>query len=389
MQIGDSLIINAELVDIANEAQIWGENYRRKTTDIFSLLDEIAEDISEKLKLKLTGEEKKCLSKRYTENAEAYQLYLKGRYFVTTKRTEEWIKKGIEYFQKAIDLDPNYALAYSGIAEAYGLLASSTGGWRPCDAYPKAEAAALKALELDDALAEAHCSLGFCHLLYDWDLPAAKREFLQAIKLNPNFSNSHDGYGFYLKAVGQHAEAIEKCQQAQKLDPLSPFSHISIGYAYYFARDYNKAIDECCKALEMDRNSTFAYRNLGLAYLQQGKHEKAIEALTNAVKFSCGGLAFESYLGFAYAVAGKHREAMEVLDSLKVIDKERYVPAYNFAIIYAGLGDFDKSFEWFEQALKERSGFLPFLQVEPVADCLRGDSRFDELLKKIGLTEYY
>jgi serine/threonine protein kinase/Flp pilus assembly protein TadD len=387
LQIGDSLVVNAELVDIANEAQIWGENYRREMTDIFTLLDEIAEDISEKLKLKLSGEDKKQLSKRYTENSEAYQFYLKGRYFVTSKRTEEWIKKGIEYFQKAIDLDPNYALAFSGIAEAYGFLASSTGGWRPHDAYPKAEAAALKALELDDSLGEAHCSLGFSRLLYDWNFPEAEREFEKAIELSPNYPNSHDGYGFYLKAVGRHAEAIEKCKQAQKLDPLSPFAHVSLGYAHYFARDYEKAIEECRKALEMDKHSTFAHRNLGLAYLQQGKLEKAVEALSNAVKFSHGGLAFESYLGFAYAVAGKKREALEVLASLEDLDRERYVPAYNFAIIHAGLGDFDKTFGWFERALKERSGFLPFLKVEPVVDCLRNDSRFDDLHKKNGLTE--
>ncbi len=387
LQIGDSVIVNAELVDIANEAQIWGENYRREMTDIFTLLDEIAQDISEKLKLKLSGEDKKKLSKRYTENSEAYQFYLKGRYFVTSKRTEEWIKKGIEYFQKAIDLDPNYALAYSGIAEAYGFLASSTGGWSPRNAYPKAEAAALKALELDDSLGEAHCSLGFSRLLYDWNFAEAEREFEKAIRLSPNYPNSHDGYGFYLKAVGRHAEAVEKCKQAQKLDPLSPFAHVSLGYAYYFARDYEKAIDECRKALEMDKNSTFAHRNLGLAYLQQGKLEKAIEALSNAVKFSHGGLAFESYLGFAYAVAGKRTEALEVLASLEDLDKERYVPAYNFAIIHAGLGDFDKSFEWFGQALKERSGFLPFLKVEPVVDCLRKDSRFQDLLNQIGLSK--
>lgn len=387
LQIGDSLIVNAELVDITNEAQIWGEQYRREMTDIFTLLDEIAEDISGKLKLKLSGEDKKQLAKRYTKNTEAYQFYLKGRYFVTSKRTEEWIKKGIEYFQKAIDLDPNYALAYSGIAEAYGFLASSTGGWSPRNAYPKSRAAALKALELDDALGEAHCSLGFSRLLYDWDFADAERQFKRAIELSPNYPNSHDGYGFYLKAVGRHDEAIEKCKQAQTLDPLSPFAHVSLGYAYYFARDYEKAIDECRKALEMDKNSTFAYRNLGLAYLQQGKLEKAIEALSNAVKFSQGGLAFESYLGFAYAIAGKQMEAREVLASLEDLDKERYVPAYNFAIIHAGLGDFDKSFEWFEQAQKERSGFLPFLKVEPVVDCLRSDSRFEDLLKKIGLTE--
>lgn len=385
MKLGDSIIVRAELVDVANESQIWGEQYRRPMTDIFTLLEEIAEDISEQLRLKLTGEEKKNLAKRYTDNTEAYQYYLKGRYFVTSKRTEEWIKKGIEYFQKAIDLDPNYALAYSGIAEAYGFLASSTGGWSPHKAYPKAEAAAMKALELDDSLGEAHCSLGFSRLLYDWNFEEAEHHFLEAMRLSPNYPNAHDGYGFYLKAVGRHDEAIEKGKLVQKLEPLSTFAHVSLGYAYYFARDYEKAVQECRKALEMDKNLTFAYRNLGLAFLQQKKYDEAIEALKNAVKYSCGGLAFESYLGVAYALTGNREEAFNVLENLKIIDREKYVPAYNFAIIYAGLGELDKAFEWFKKALKERSGFLPFLKVEPIVDGLRNDSRFQNLLEKVGL----
>ena len=274
MQIGDSIIVKAELVDIANEAQIWGEEYRRTMTDIFSLLDEIAEDIGKQLKIKLTGEDKKKLAKRYTDNSEAYQLYLKGRYFVTTKRTEKFIKKGIGYFQKAIDLDPNYALAYSGIAEAYGFLASSTGGWSPHKAYPKSKAAALKALEIDDALGEAVCSLGFSRLLYDWDFAGAEKDFKKAIELSPNYPNAHDGYGFYLKAVGRHREAIAKGIEVQRLDPLSPFAHISLGYAFYFARDYEKAIEECNKALELDKYSTFAYRNLGACLPAIGQQRK-------------------------------------------------------------------------------------------------------------------
>ena len=383
VQIGDSLIVKTELIDVANRAQIWGEQYRRTITDIFTLLDDIAEDISEKLKLKLTGEEKKQLAKRYTENTEAYQFYLKGRYFVTTKRTEDWIKKGIEYFQKAIDLDPNYALAYSGIAEAYGFLASSTGGWSPRKAYPKAEAAALKALELDDALGEAHCSLGFSRLLYDWDFAGARREFEKAIELSPNYPNAHDGYGFYLKAVGRHDEAIKKCRQVQRLDPLSPFAHISLGYAFYFARDYEKAIEECNKALELHKYSTFAYRNLGLAYLQQGKIDDAINALGKAVTFSGDSAAFAAYSGFVCAIAGRQTEAIEVLTNLRDA-KQQYVSAYSFAIVYLGLGDLDNAFQWLEKAFKERSGFLPFLKVEPMFDSVRDDSRFQKLLRRVG-----
>ncbi|MEO6590043.1 MAG: protein kinase, partial [Pyrinomonadaceae bacterium] len=387
MKLGDTVIVKAELVDIANHSQIWGEEYRRTITDIFSLLDEIAEDIGKQLKIKLTGDDKKKLAKRYTDNAEAYQLYLKGRYFVTTKRTEKFIKKGIGLFQKAIDLDPNYALAYSGIAEAYGFLASSTGGWSPHKAYPKSKAAALKALELDNRLAEAHCSLGFSRLLYDWDFAGAKKDFEKAIELNPNYPNAHDGYGFYLKAVGRHTEAIEKGLEVQRLDPLSPFAHISLGYAFYFARDYEKAIEECSKALELDKYSTFAYRNLGLAYLQSGSFENAINALSKAVTFSSGGLAFESHLGLAYALAGKQREAVEVLENLREISKNNYVPAYSFAMLYLGLKDLDQTFEYLEKAYAERSGFMPFLKVEPLVDTLRKDARFQDLLWRIDLVK--
>lgn len=385
IQQGDSLIIKTELVDIAHDSHLWGEQYRRKMTDIFSLQEEIAEDISEKLRLKLSGEEKKRLVKRYTENTEAYKFYLKGRYFVTTKRTEEWIKRGIEHFQQAIDLDPNYALAYSGLADAYAFLASSTGGWSPRQAYPKAKAAALKALEIDEALGEAHSSLGFFYLLYDWNLREAEREFRRAIELSPNYPNAHDGYGFYLKAVGEHQEAMRECLLIQQLDPLSPFAHVSLGWAYYFARQYDSAVYQCKKALEMDKHSAFAYWNLGLVYLQQGKVESAISALSKSVTFSDNGLAFEAHLGYAYALAGKRTEAEEVLADLRENARHRYVSAYYFAIIHLGLGEIDETFQCLDSAYEERSGFMPFLQVDPIVDRLRSDKRFAALLRRIGL----
>lgn len=385
MQHGDSLIIKTELVDIAHDSQLWGEQYRRKMVNIFSLQEEIAEDISEKLRLRLSGADKKRLAKRYTENSEAYKFYLKGRYFVTTKRTEEWIKRGIEHFQQAIDLDPNYALAYSGLADAYAFLASSTGGWSPREAYPKAKAAALKALEIDEALGEAHSSLGFFSLLYDWNLPQAEHEFKRAIELSPNYPHAHDGYGFYLKAVGKHEESMRACLMIQQLDPLSPFGHVSLGWAYYFARQYDMAVQQCKKALEIDKHSAFAYWNLGLVYLQQEKLENAISALSKSVTFSDSGLAFEAHLGFAYAVAGKRTEAVEVLADLHEHAKHTYVSAYYFAIIHLGLGETDEAFKWLEAAYEERSGFMPFLKVDPIVDSLRTDSRFVNLLQRIGL----
>ncbi|MEW6128772.1 MAG: protein kinase [Acidobacteriota bacterium] len=382
---GDFLIIKTELVDIAKESQLWGEQYRRKMTNIFTLQEEIAEDISEKLRLKLTGAEKKRLTKRYTKNAEAYQCYLKGRYFVTSKRTEEWIKKGIEAFQQAIDLDPNYALAYAGLADAYAFLASSTGGWAPREAYPKAKAAVLKALEIDDALGEAHTALGFSFLLYDWNLAEAKREFKRGIELSPNYANGHDGLAFYFKALGRHADAIKECLQAQRLDLLSPFAYVSLGWAHYFAKDYDLTIEQCRKALELDAHFTFAYWIMGLAFLQQKKMQEAITALSKAFTFSGGGLAYAAHLGYAYALLGKQTEALEVLNEMEELAREKYVSAYYFAIIYLGLGDKNLTFEWLEKAYEERSGFLVFLNVEPMFDSLRDDERFIDLIDRIGI----
>jgi serine/threonine protein kinase/Flp pilus assembly protein TadD len=383
---GEYLIIKTELVDVARQSQLWGEQYRRKMTNIFTLQEEIAEEISEKLRLKLTGAEKKRLVKRYTENTEAYQVYLKGRYYVTAKRTEEWIRKGIECFQQAIDIDPNYALAYVGLADAYAFLASSTGGWAPHDAYPKAKAAALKALELDDSLGEAHSSLGFFRLLYDWNLIEAEREFKRAIQLSPNYANAHDGYAFYMKARGRHAEAVKECTLVQQLDPLSPFAYVSLGWVYYFAHDFDQTLVQGRKALELDEHFTFAYWSMGLAFLQQGKKQEAITALSKAFTFSSGGLAFAAHLGYAYALAGKHAEALEVLNEMEELGREKYVSAYYFAIVYLGFGDLERVFQWLEKAYEERSGFLVFLAVEPMFDSLREDPRFLDLLNRIGIS---
>jgi TolB-like protein/Flp pilus assembly protein TadD len=383
-QLGDSLVIKTELIDVEQEAQLWGEQYRRQLTDIFELEEEISREISSKLRLKLTGEEKKRLVKRYTENTAAYHLYLKGHYY-TNKRTEDWIKKGIDYFQQAIDLDPNYALAYAGLADAYAFLASSTGGLPPRDTYPKAKAAALKALEIDDTLAEAHASLGFFYLMYDWNFAESEREFKRAIKLNPAYANAHDGYGFLLKATGRNEKAIRESQRAQKLDPLSLFTNVSMGWAYYFARDYERAIEQGRKALEMEPRFDFAYWIVGLALAQLGRTEEAIASLNQAVILTGGGLTHEAHLGYAYALSGKREEAEQVLADLEEIAREKYVSAYYFAIIYLGLGKHDQTFSWLERAFDERAGFLAFIKVEPMFDGVRSDPRFTDLLRRMGL----
>jgi eukaryotic-like serine/threonine-protein kinase len=381
---GEWLIIKAELIDVVAERQVWGEHYRRKLTNIFTLQEEIAKEISAQLRLRLGGRKQRRLVKRYTENAEAYQLYLKGRYYAASKRTEEWIRKGIEHFQRAIDLDPNYALAYAGMADAYSFLASSTGGWAPREAYPKARAAALKALELDESLGEAHCALGFYHLLYDWNVAAAEREFRRAIELNPDYGNAHDGYAFYLKAVGRSAEAISECEQLQQLDPLSPFAHVSLGWAYYFARDFERAVEQGRKALELDPQSGFAHRIIGLGCGQLGRHEEAVAALQKALDAAPGVPLYVAHLGHAYALAGEVYGARRALGELGEMARRQYVSAYYFALVHLGLGRHEEVFEWLEKAYEERAGFLVYLKVEPLFDALRADARFAGLLRRVG-----
>jgi eukaryotic-like serine/threonine-protein kinase len=383
LQIGDSLIVKTELVDVGRQTQLWGEQYRRPFTDIFALQEEISQEISGNLRLQLSGEERQKLIKRYTDNTEAYHLYLKGRYYVH-KRTPDWIKKGVESFLQAIDLDPNYALAYAGLAEAYGFLASSTGGQPPREAYPKAKAAAAKALELDDTLGEAHCTLGFFRLLYDWDFAAAEEEFKRAIELSPNFANAWDGYGFYFKATGQSEASIRSCRRAQELEPLSLFITLSLAWAYYFARQYDRAMEQGRKALDMDPNFGFAYWHRGMAYIQQKKFADAVTALRKAINLSGPATTFISYLGYANARMGKHREARQMIAQLERVSKRQYVSSYFIAVIYLGLGDLDRTFEWLEKAYEERSGFMAFINVEPMLDALRSDPRFKALAEKIG-----
>jgi len=285
---------------------------------------------------------------------------------------------------QASDLDPNYALAYAGLAEAYGFLASSTGGQRPREAYPKAKAAATKALELDETLGEAHCTLGFFRLLYDWDFAAAENEFRRAIELSPNFANAWDGYGFYFKATGQSEASIRACQRAQELEPLSLFITLSLAWAYYFASQYDRAMEQGAKALDMDPNFGFAYWHRGMAYIQQKKYGDAITALRKAISLSGPATTFISYLGYANARLGKSREARQMLAQLERVSKRQYVSSYFIAIIYLGLGDLDRTFEWLEKAHEERSGFMAFINVEPMLDALRGDPRFKALAEKIG-----
>ena len=383
LQVGELLVVSAELVDVALESQIWGEQFRYELADIFALQERISKEISAKLRLRLTGEEKRRLGKRYTENTEAYQLYLKGRYCLN-KRATAWIRKGVEHFERAIELDHTFALAYAGLADAYAFLASSTGEQPPTEFYPKSEAAARRALELDDTLAEAHTSLGFYRLLYEWDFRGASREFRRAIELNPNYANAHDGLSFYFKATAQHERAVRACREAQKLDPLSLFASVSLGWAYYFARRYDEAIEQNRKALELDPRFVFAHWNTGMAQTQSGKHDEAVGSLRRAVELSGGGLAFKAHLAYACGRAGCGDDARALIGELEGHAYARYVPAYYFAIAHLGLGDTKDALEHLRRASDERSGFLAYLRVEPMFDSLRDDPRFKEIEQRTG-----
>jgi TolB-like protein/Tfp pilus assembly protein PilF len=378
--VGELLVASVELIDVALESQIWGEQYRHKREDIFALQEKISQEVGEKLRPRLSGEEKRRLRRRSTENPEAYHLYLRGRYYVN-RRTTEWIQKGVAEFRRAIELDPSYALAYAGLADAYAFLASSTGEQPPAEFYPKAERAALRALDLDDTLAEAHTSLGFFRLLYEWDFRGAEREFKRAIALNPNYANAHDGHSFYLKATGQHERAVAACRRAQKLDPLSTFALVSLAWAFYFARDYERAAAQNLKALEMEPRFTFARWNLGLARAQQGRLGEAVEALEAATEDSGGGLTFKAHFGHVLGLAGERERALAVIEEMEGLARERYVSSYYPAIIRLGLGEYERALELLARAREERSAFLVFLKVEPMFDALRDDPRFAALLQ--------
>jgi serine/threonine protein kinase/Tfp pilus assembly protein PilF len=382
-QLGDRLIIGVELIDATNESQLWGEQFNRRFTDIFEIQEEIARAVSEKLRLHLTGVDKKRLAKRYTEKTEAYQLFLKGRFY-WNKRSEEALKKGIEYFQQAIEGDPGYALAYAGIADCYAVL-YFFGDLLPKDCAPRAKATAIKALEIDHTLAEAHTSLALIKLTYEWDWPGAEREFKKGFRLNANYATSFDWYSVYLTSVGRFAEALAEIKKAQELDPLSLIINTGVGRQFYYARRYDETIEHCLKTLEMEPNFAPAHWFLGQAYVQKEKYQKGIAELQKAVKLSGGRNMMLASLGYAYAASGKRTEAQDVLNKLHDLSPGGYVSPISLAIIYAGLGEKDEAFAWLEKAYDERVGWLVFLVGEPKLDLLRSDARFADLTQRIGL----
>lgn len=380
LQRADQVIIRAELLAVADGSQLWGAKYSRQLSDLFTLEGEIAQEIADKLRLRLTGEQKRRLNRRYTSNLEAHQLYLKGRYFAS-KRSEDGISRAAEYFQRALDLDANYAPAYAGLADCYAL--SSHLGWAPgVVAFPKARAAATKALQIDDSLGEAHASLGLVKGFYDYDWPGAESEFKQAVKLNPSYAYAHHLYGHYLIAMGRFEESKARMERARELDPLSLVMNTGLGVAYYYARQYDAAIEQYRKTLEMQPDFLFAQIFLGMAYEQKGKRAEAIAELAKAAQAHDNPLALAP-LGYAYALSGEHAKARKVADDLVERARHEYVSPYEIAIVYSGLGDVEQAFSWLEQACEVRPTWLVWLKVDPRLDGLRSDPRFSHLLRRL------
>jgi serine/threonine-protein kinase len=380
---GSRMRITVQLVNVADGYHLWSEKYDRDIEDIFAIQDEISLAIVDKLKVKLLKEEKARLVKRFTDSQEAYNLYLKGRYF-WNRRYEGGLEKGIECFQQAIEKDPLYALAYAGTADCYVVLGHY--GWlHPKEAYPRARAAAEKALEIDDTLAETHASMGWIRTFYDWDWAAAENEFRRALDLNPKYATGHEWYAVHLGNIGRFDEAIAEVKRALELDPLSLIINAVEGLAYTWLRQYDKAIDKCRKTLEMDPNFLLAYLFQAWAYAAKGMWEETITSAQKAVTLS-GESPFALWtLGISYAMAGQENQALKMLDRLDELSNQRYVSPYCKAMIYVGLGDMDQAFEYLGKAYLERESFLATINTLPFFDRLRSDPRFTALLKKMGL----
>lgn len=380
---GDTAIVKTELVDTRNGSRLWGENYQLTLKETVGLSEDISRQIAETLRLQLGAEQRNRFAKRYTQDVEAYQLYLRGR-FHWNKRTEDGLKKATYYFQKAIEQDSIYALGYAGLADCFTLM----GGYRvlpPKEAFFKGKSMATKAIELDSSLAEAHTSLALATLFYDWNWKKAESEFKRAIELNWNNPTCHQWYAEYLMAIGHPRKCLIEVRRAQHLDPLSLGINSHLGWGLYFARQFNQAVEQMEKTLELDPNYTLANFILGQSYVQCAKFEQALAALKIAAALSGRLPSVVSSLGFAYALAGDKVQALDILNELHAQMTIRYVSAYEIALIHTGLNQRDAAFEWLDRALEERSSWMVWLNVEPMLDSLRSDSRFGHLVRMVGL----
>jgi TolB-like protein/Tfp pilus assembly protein PilF len=383
LQRGSTLIVRAELMDVATGAQLWGGQYNRQAEDVFLLQGDLSREISEKLQLQLTGDQKQRLTKRYTEDAEAYRLYLKGRYH-WNKRSADGFQKAVEYFRQAIDKDPAYSLAYAGLADTYAYL-PFFHGVPPREAMPKAKTAAAKAVEIDDHLAEPHVSLGYVSFIYDGDWSAAGKHFEQALALNPAYTGAHTFYAFYLSSLGRSEEALAVAKRAVDRDPASPAVSHSLAVQLYLARQFDQAIEQAHNTLEMDARFAISYQVLGEVYLSKGMCREALLALEQFSALSRSSAISHALLAYSHARLGEHSAALRTIEELTAASKHSLVPALLFALIYAALDDRDQAFSWLEKAYEERFYRLAYLKVDALWDPLRSDSRFADLLRRVGI----
>jgi len=389
VQRGDDLSVSAELVDAREDKQLWGEQYSRKMADAASVQQEIATAISGSLRVRLTSEEKTRLAKSSATNPEAYQLYLKGRYHANQTTAAE-LKKSIDYFQQVIEKDPSYAPAYAAVADAYSALG---GGWMylpPSDSFPKAKAAAMKALELDDTLAEAHVALGYA-AFFDWDWPSAEQEFKRAIELNPNSALSHRRYAEYLQTRLRFNESIAEAQRAQELDPLSPDIASELGNVHFIAGQYDESIAQFQKALDLNPNIPVLRAMLALAYAMKRMYPQAIaeyDKISDQDKVTAAGNQFvASMLGWVYAVSGRRTDALKIAQEFKDLSAHAYVDFYWPSVIYAGLGDKDEALGLLEKGYQEHAAGMLYLAVDPFWYGVRSDPRYAALLRRMGLPQ--
>ena len=380
---GEMLVVRTELMDVANETQLWGGQYTRRAADLVSLQDELSGEISDRLRLRLTTDDKRRLARRDTDSASAYQSYLKGRYF-WNKRNVEDLPKAIEHFNAAVDADPTYALAYAGLADTYSQM-SFFNAVPPRDAMPKAKAAATRALEIDSGLAEAHISLAYASFTFDWDWPAAIRHFDQALALNRAAVMNHAYYPFYLTVAGQHDEAVNVARAALERDPPSAsFSH-TLAVQLLLARRFDEALAEGRRTVDVDPRFAVAHDVLAATLAAQGRFHDALSEAEKAVELSPISAPFRADLGYVQGRLGNRSAARRMLADLSAEAARRYTPAFAFALVHTGLDEPDEALTWLEKAYEERHNRLAYLQYEPVWDSLRADARFKDLVRRIGL----
>lgn len=380
--LGNKLIIRAELVEVSSGWQLWGGHYHTTLSDILTVQDEVATNISTKLRIKLTEEEKKRLGKHNPENPEAYEPYLKGRYY-RNQRSGDGYEKAIKYFEQAIKLDPHYALAYSGLADSY-VAFDFYGVLPPWETSPKAKEAAIAALLLNDSLAEAHTSLACVRMMYERDWSNAEKEFKRAIELDPNYAQARNWYSHFLMAMGRIEESLAESERALKLDPLDDSINHYLGWHYLHARQFDRAIGQLKKTLAEKPEFFLARVTLGMAYEQNGELDKAIAEFQKAYELEKNNVVL-GFLGHAYAMAGNREAAQQILEELEELSRRVYVPAYNIALIYTALGETDDAFEWFEKAYAAQNEWVNWLKVAPEVDSVRADPRFRELLLRLNL----